>query len=1039
MDLPSCRCATFPTGTRLRRISNPSIVGKATGHSEPRQAYDLVEIELPDGAVHKWRSHDLEPAPATMSRAKAFSEGRFGGTSSLRRTLMLERLRGDLTDVFYSMGTSKTDFYPHQFKPVLRFVESLTGRLLIADEVGLGKTIEAVLIWKELEARERARRFLIVCPSMLRGKWQKELICRFQIDAQIANAQVLRDACVAALRDPSKSFTLVASFDGLRPRSDSAKEYSPVSVRDELEDLLDQHLADPSFALFDYVIIDEAHYARNPQTKTNKLVRALNDASSYMALLTATPVQLCEDNFYQLMRLVDPDRFDDPDVFRRLQASNQPIIEAQYSLRRNPFDLEGARAAVKRARDGQMIHDPVLARASHVLAGREVTAESRIELSCAIERTSILSSSMVRSRKREVLDNRIQRDSYTLDIKLTPLERDFYGRVTRAIMDRCKSLANEGGGAIAYLSLIVRQRQMASSMAAALRIWQDNPDLYEQIFDDFGFDELEGVDGVSLKIELPDCAALERADSKYEMLRRHLQRRRETDPGEKFVLFSYFRATLAYLSERLSAEGLPTFVLQGGLPSKDALLTAFREHPGPAILLSTEVGSEGIDLQFCRTLINYDLPWNPMKVEQRIGRLDRIGQSADRIHIINLVMKETVEDRILIRLYERLGVFKRTIGDLDAILGNEVQELVLDLYRDDLNDDEREARAEQTSNAIVERTRIAGELEAHASNLIAFRDHLLDELRQSRDLGRWIEPEELRSFCADILADHYLGSRIERRHDDSLVYRVILSADAKVSLANFIARERPPRRTRMDTPGEPINTTFDPHWDGPLRPVPEFVQASHPLVLWLRDELMKNPASIYPAAAIGIRKSSVSVDPGTYVLAIDRWVVDGVRRERRLLFLGLHLETGNILAEIEAERLIQQALRDGMPLPADMLVDVQERLPRSLQKLAHEIETKFHDKVDLFVSENGSLYERQLDALSRSASRRIEALKTRLEVLRTLPADDIKRRAEPLFRAQLARAEEARDMQLIKLSASQRVRFESFDTAGVVVVVSDGL
>jgi SNF2 family DNA or RNA helicase len=100
------------------------------------------------------------------------------------------------------------------------------------------------------------------------------------------------------------------------------------------------------------------------------------------------------------------------------------------------------------------------------------------------------------------------------------------------------------------------------------------------------------------------------------------------------------------------------------------ILAEFRSPEGPSVLLSSEVGSEGIDLQFARFLVNYDLPWNPMKVEQRIGRIDRLGQAADAIFIVNLVLEETVEDRILERLYQRIGIFRESLGDLEDILGS---------------------------------------------------------------------------------------------------------------------------------------------------------------------------------------------------------------------------------------------------------------------------------------------------------------------------------------------------------------------------------
>lgn len=1031
MIMQSTSGEPYVAGTRLRLVTSPATIGIATGQVESREGYQLVEVSLPDGTRKRWRSTHVETAPLSISRAGAFADSRFGGTGTLRRILMLERLRGDLTDVFYSMGTSDTEFMPHQFKPVLRFVESVTGRLLIADEVGLGKTIEAMLIWKELEAREQARRLLIVCPSMLREKWRTELIRRFRIDPQIVNARDLNEACEAALRDRSKSFVYIAGFDGLRPRSARAKHGNAVNARDMLERTLEEHQKEPDFALFDYVIVDEAHYARNRETATNRLIRALNDASAHMAMLTATPIQLNEDNLYQLMRLVDPERFEDPDVFQRLLTANQPIVAAHDSLRKSPFDHDAARKAVARARRGQMADDPVLARVADALAADDVTPDTRVELARAVERASVLASVMVRSRKRDVLENRIKRDPHSLIVPLKPAEKSFYEHVTRTMLARSRAVMNASGSAVGRLALITRQRQMASSMPAAARAWKENPEIREQLFEDLGIDE--DIEADPLPVELPDPSDLEAIDSKFEVLREHLRKRREADPNEKFVLFSFFRGTLAYLAERLEQEGLAPFVLRGGLESKDEVITRFKDHPTSAILLSSEVGSEGIDLQFCRTLINYDLPWNPMRVEQRIGRLDRIGQKSDRVHIINLVMEETVEDRILNRLYERIGIFNRAIGDLESILGEVIQDLVLDLYRDDLNEFEREQRADQRITALAEKVQSLGELEEQASNLVAFRDHLLDELREGRELGRWIEPDDLLAFCIDALAERYPGSKIERHHGDARLHRIVLSADAKVRLDDFIIRERPSRRTRMHVAGAAVDATFDPHWRATGRQQPEFVEATHPLVLWLRDELRSDEGSSYPAVAVDLPTTVTDLQPGTYVVAVDRWEIGGLRKERRLRFLGAHLDTDRVLDGIESERLVQQALRSGTTLPSEMLFDLQARLSEGLDLLARALESEFHDRVDLFEAENSSLCERQLEAVEAIAAKRIQDLESRLHLLRW--ASPAERRTEPLIRANLTKTQERLIMQRKKLEASRMLQVEQSETAGVVVVI----
>jgi hypothetical protein len=278
-------------GLRVRLRDNPGRQGTTTGRTTMAGSFLIVEVDFgPNEKLFK-RYEFLELVNVEAGLFDLLQAGVFGGASDLRRVMTFEKIKGELTNVFYSMEASNTEFYAHQFKPVMRFIESPVGRMLIADEVGLGKTIEATYIWKELQARQSARRLLIVCPAMLREKWRSDLRNRFNISSEIISAKDLlaRMEDIASRQSPD-SFVYISSLEGLRPPS-TFEDDSVRSTRARFARLLDQNTASEDYALFDQVIIDEAHYLRNPSTGNNRLARLLRETSHHLILLTATPIQ----------------------------------------------------------------------------------------------------------------------------------------------------------------------------------------------------------------------------------------------------------------------------------------------------------------------------------------------------------------------------------------------------------------------------------------------------------------------------------------------------------------------------------------------------------------------------------------------------------------------------------------------------------------------------------------------------------------------------------------------------------------------------
>jgi SNF2 family DNA or RNA helicase len=946
----------------------------------------MVEVDFGPNEKQFKRYDLLEPVGEEKELFDLLASGKFGGPSDLRRVLTFEKIKGELTNIFYSMEASNTDFYAHQFKPIMRFIESPVGRMLIADEVGLGKTIEATYIWKEIQARQAARRLLIVCPAMLRDKWRSDLRKRFNISGEIISAKDLLER-IGDIADRTDSFVYITSLEGLRPPA-NFEDDSVNSVRARFARLLDHNTATDDFALFDYVVIDEAHYLRNPSTGNNRLGRLLREASHHLILLTATPIQIGSDNLYQLLRLVDPDQFYDSFLFQDILHANSHIVRAQRALWQEPPNFADALSALSDAETSDYFkNDAVLRRIRELLAETNVSADRRIEMLRLLESRSLLSQYMTRSRKREVLDKRVERSPQVLSILFSSAESALYNHVSQRIRDQ-----SVGKSGVALFSLIARQRQMASSIVGALESWREKDLLDELLWDDFGV-PLDPQDGESPQ-DTPareddspvafgfqyDLAALELDDAKYQRLADFLANELRRNPREKFVVFAFYRGTLKYLARRLKGDGIRATVIMGDMgQTKDELLRQFADKDGPSVLLSSEVGSEGIDLQFCRFVVNYDLPWNPMRVEQRIGRLDRLGQKAERISIINLAVENTIEDRILMRLYDRINVFRESIGDLEEILGDVTQQLVVDLLDPNLTDEERERKSAIAELAIQNTQKQQHELEQEAVNLVGFSDYILEHIKDSREKGRWLSGAELRSLVEDFFARKYPGTKIEPSSQIENSAHVTLSDEARLSLGYFISDHKPATRTRLHQSNRPILCVFDPRRAQDVSPNVEFVEPNHPLIQWIRSDYEANQSQLYRVSALRVPATSAAVPLGDYVFSAHRWSFNGLKSEQLLAFRVLRLGEVEPLNGTESEALVVSASREGTAFPnAGNVLPDTELIYTAALACDESLADGFAERLADFAAENNVRCDQQETSARKFAERRLDELHRRI-------------------------------------------------------------
>ncbi|MHB8324498.1 MAG: DEAD/DEAH box helicase [Candidatus Dormibacteria bacterium] len=448
--------------------------------------------------------------------------------------------------------------FPYQLQAAQVALRRMRGRAILADEVGLGKTIEAALVLSELRLRGLARKVLILTPSGLVEQWQEELDRKFALPSLLIKGGAWEPTFWSG-DDP----VVIASLAAAR--------------RAPLKDAI---VAES----WDLVIVDEAHHLKNPQTASARLARQLQ--SRYLLLLTATPVENRLDDLFQLVSLVRPGHFGTPAAFRQRHAGLTGLESA-----RNLSELQ------RRT--------------------REV---------------------MIRHRRSEVARMLPRRLAETLRITAGKAEADLYCLVA----ERVRRRGREGSP------------QEALALRAVLRAAGSSPAALHSALETVGWTDLaalaEGILGT------------EKVRVLLELLRRHGGRE------EKVVVFTGFRRTLEFLDSLLGAEGLSHSVYHGSLShrQKEAAISRFeRELP---VLLTTEAGGEGRNLQFCHVMINFDLPWNPMRIEQRLGRIHRVGQEHE-VLLSNLVSADTIEDRILRVLEARISLFELVVGELDMILG----------------------------------------------------------------------------------------------------------------------------------------------------------------------------------------------------------------------------------------------------------------------------------------------------------------------------------------------------------------------------------
>jgi hypothetical protein len=634
---------------------------------------------------------------------------------------------------------------------------------------------------------------------------------------------------------------------------------------------------------------------------------------------------------------------------------------------------------------------------------------------------------------------RVVRDPIPEFIELEPIEEDFYNLVTDVVIDYAMNCqANE------RFLLAQPQRQMTSSMAAALRSWQSKLVSLEEseetgeVVDD---ERRQTLGPLVTEIVLRsrtfvDLERLIQVDTKYSRLNSILKAFLKNHPNEKIVLFSAFRPTLAYLNERLEADGFSCIQLKGGQrESKEEIINRFKEPDGPSILLSSEVGGEGVDLQFSRVVINYDLPWNPMRLEQRIGRIDRLGQEAEKVTIWNLLYANTIDARIYQRLYDKLDLCRYALGDFEAILGDAIRKLEIDLLSGHLSVEQQERRIEQTAQALENLRLEESQLEDNAASLVAYGDYILNQVQAARELNRWISGEDLQRYVSDHLRVNYQGSEIRRLAAGSMDFDLRLSERAKFDLSEFIRSQRLAGSTRLTSSSRAVRCLFENRIAGSSkRRGGEVVSQFHPLVRFVSAQIRDGDEHITPAVAIDLREEAVDAKMplGIFVLADGLWSFAALQNSDKLGYAAAPLESGELLEPEVAERLATAAIAQGMDWPeARNVVDLDRAYEVANEILFGYLDDEYTKFDREMRARNDDRADVQLRTLEQHLTGQTSRLRETLQGHLWKGRRSLAKATEGRIRALAARVQQER----LRIESRREVRSQSKEIAIAIIRV----
>jgi SNF2 family DNA or RNA helicase len=584
----------------------------------------------------------------------------------------------------------------------------------------------------ELAARNELKSLLVICLNSLQEKWEDELLNKFNIRLKKFESVKEFKKAIEDARNHGEPIFGIINFDKFRQKS-NVDFFENYAIK------------------LDLIIIDEAHILRN-NTNARQSIQPFTDIATSLVLLTATPIMTSLENLFNLIRLLDSENFSNYQIFQNAINLNVPFIQAYKKINSGVSPNEIAKFLLnsnvtnifkygdsilnteeklnKLLKDDELFQSLIV----ELQSTKPLTISKKISIQEKLINLNSLNNFYTRTRKKDVLTagNSVIRKPQVLEISMNKIEESIYQSKIQN--------SNDDIGSIQI------KRKYSSSLFA------DN------------FTEEQYINGNTIGIAF--------TDSKYSALVEIV----EIENKNQIIIFSFFRKTLYYLHSRLKLDGYSVGLIIGGmdLDIRNSIIDDFRENRFQ-ILLSSEVGSTGLDMQFCSRMINYDLPWNPMVIEQRIGRIDRIGQQSEVINIFNFIYKNTIEEQIYNRLYERIGLFENSLGDLDEILGEKqlyLETEIENLYKTHLSKQEREKKLDDLASAFEKNKLITQTIEEGLKDSFSNDLYFQNEIESIEKSKNYITEKDLIELINRIIVNKLTMIAFNRVSVNSPIFEI---------------------------------------------------------------------------------------------------------------------------------------------------------------------------------------------------------------------------------------------------------------------------